>query len=115
MEAWHEVCNEESVRAGEPFGAKIGEAHVALFRLDGQVYATHGVCTHAFALLEKGFIEGDSIECPLHEGRFDIRTGKCLARPPSRDLRVYPVQLENGKVMVRLDAQVAPTRTADKA
>lgn len=110
IDDWHPVCHLDVLEKDRPFGTQVGATHVALFKLEDGVFATHGVCTHAFALLSKGFMEGDTIECPLHEGRFDIRTGKCLARPPVRDLRTYPVKIENGKVFV----QLPPTPDADE-
>jgi nitrite reductase/ring-hydroxylating ferredoxin subunit len=66
------------------------------------VYATHDVCTHAYALLSEGYIEGDVVECPLHGALFEIRSGKCLAVGTS-DVATYPVRVEaNGDVMVEI-------------
>ena len=58
---------------------------------DGEIFATDNICTHAYAKLSDGWIERGEIECPLHAGRFDIRTGKATAPPCADDLKTYPV------------------------
>ncbi len=50
-----------------------------------------------------GWLEGFEIECPLHQGRFDIRTGKALCAPLVQDVRVYPLKIENGRVFVEFN------------
>jgi nitrite reductase/ring-hydroxylating ferredoxin subunit len=66
-----------------------------LYRLedDGGVYAIDNVCTHALAYLSEGWLEGDVIECPLHGGCFNVRTGKGLGDPIEEDLKTYPIQV----------------------
>ena len=60
-----------------------GDKQLALYRSEGEFYASDNVCTHAYALLSDGYLEDGCIECPLHQARFDIRTGKAVcARPP---------------------------------
>jgi len=58
------------------------------------------VCTHAFALLTEGFLDGEVIECPLHAGRFDVRTGKGLCAPIETDLATYQVRVDGADVLV---------------
>ena len=53
-----------------------GDKQLALYRSEGEFYASDNVCTHAYALLSDGYLEDGCIECPLHQARFDIRTGK---------------------------------------
>ena len=85
-----------------PLAVKLGELPIALYRLDGKVYAIDDVCTHEFALLSQGFVEGGAIECPLHQARFDIATGRCLSGPATVDLRTYEVKIDGGEVFVRM-------------
>ena len=68
------------------------------------MHAIDGTCTHGQADLCGGFVEPDgSIECPLHQGRFDVRTGKALCEPVERDLPVHEVRVDaDGRVLVRL-------------
>lgn len=101
---WVRACAVADIKSGEPKGMKLGGIPVALYRLDDGVYATHDVCTHAYALLSEGYIEGDVVECPLHGAMFDIRSGKCKA-VAATDLATYPVRVESGAVLVQLPMQ----------
>ncbi|XAH25164.1 non-heme iron oxygenase ferredoxin subunit [Xylophilus sp. GW821-FHT01B05] len=80
-----------------------GGHDIAFYRLGDEVWATANTCTHGRARLCDGFLEGHEIECPLHQGRFDIRSGKALCAPLTEDLRTYPVKIEEGRVYVVLD------------
>jgi naphthalene 1,2-dioxygenase system ferredoxin subunit len=70
--------------------------------VDGEVFASDNRCTHGDALLSDGFLEGNVIECPFHQGRFDVCTGKALCAPLTEDIRVYPVRIENKRIWVKL-------------
>ncbi|HVO48705.1 MAG TPA: non-heme iron oxygenase ferredoxin subunit [Steroidobacteraceae bacterium] len=76
----------------------LGEA-VALFRLEGEFYATSDVCTHESALLSEGWVEDGEVICPLHGARFGIRDGVCSG-PLGRDLRCYRVRERAGRIEV---------------
>jgi apoptosis-inducing factor 3 len=102
--AWQKAASLSALDEGGVVGAQVGDVPLALYKLDGAVYATHGICTHAMALLADGFVEDGKIECPLHQGLFDIRTGKALCAPVTEDLRTYAVKVEGGDVLVDLDA-----------
>jgi len=106
---WVAACAPGDVRHGEPKGVKLGDIPVALYRLDDGIHATHDVCTHAYALLSEGYVEGAVVECPLHGALFEIRSGKCLAVGTS-DLATYPVRVEGDTVLVGLpgDGSSAP-------
>ena len=91
------------VSAGESLPAQTANRKLAIFRLeDGSVHVTDNVCTHEYALLTDGWLEGCEIECPLHAGRFDLRTGKGLCAPIERDLTVYPVEIRDGAIYAAL-------------
>jgi nitrite reductase/ring-hydroxylating ferredoxin subunit len=79
-----------------------GRAPVALYRVDGQFYATDAVCTHGDALLTEGMIEGGQIVCPYHLGTFDIRTGMPTGSPCIEPIRTYCVTVEEDTVFVDL-------------
>jgi naphthalene 1,2-dioxygenase system ferredoxin subunit len=80
----------------------VGGKSIALYQIDGEVYATDNICTHGNARLCDGFLEGHEIECPLHQGKFDIRTGKALCAPLIDDIKTYPVRIEGNRVFVAL-------------
>jgi 3-phenylpropionate/trans-cinnamate dioxygenase ferredoxin subunit len=75
----------------------------ALYRTaDDRYYATDGVCTHEYAELADGYVEGTIIECPMHNGRFDFTTGQAKGAPACVDLATYPVKVEEGRLFVKL-------------
>ncbi len=71
---------------------------LALFNVDGDVYATDDRCTHGDASLSEGLVEGYEVECPYHLGRFDVRTGAPMAAPCTVGLKTYPIQIRDGSV-----------------
>ncbi|NYT37650.1 non-heme iron oxygenase ferredoxin subunit [Allopusillimonas soli] len=77
---------------------------IALYTVGTAVFATDNICTHGHARLCDGFLEGHEIECPLHQGRFDVRDGKALCAPLTENVRSYPVRIEAGRVLVRMDS-----------
>jgi 3-phenylpropionate/trans-cinnamate dioxygenase ferredoxin subunit len=104
--AWVRACaageieeEEEDVRRFDHGGKRY-----AIYRIHSGYYASAGRCTHEKADLTKGFVIDGVIECPLHQGRFDIRTGRALGAPVCVDLRTYPVRVEAGEVFVGLPA-----------
>ncbi|NLY33327.1 MAG: non-heme iron oxygenase ferredoxin subunit [Alcaligenaceae bacterium] len=77
-----------------------GEA-VCLYKLeDGSIHATQDRCTHGNASLAEGYIEDGLIECPLHQGCFDIRTGEAVTAPCKVPIKVYPIKIENDTIYV---------------
>lgn len=100
---WHEVSGAEALGDDEAMAVDLGGKPVALCRSGGELYAVHNVCTHQFALLSDGYVEDGCIECPLHQGRFELKTGKPLCAPVTEPVKVYPVKAEGGKVYVDID------------
>ncbi|MBE1281964.1 MAG: Rieske 2Fe-2S domain-containing protein [Rhodobacteraceae bacterium] len=73
----------------------------AIYNTEDGFFATDGLCTHEDQHLEDGLVTADVIECPLHQARFNIKTGKALSAPACEDLRTYPVKVENGQIFVQ--------------
>ena len=99
---WHRVGNADNVAQGAPLAATAGGAQIGVYLVGGTLYAIENICPHAFALLTDGWVEGDEVECPLHQAQFRISTGKCLREPADRDLATYPVKVEDGSILVRV-------------
>ena len=79
-----------------------GHSH-AIFRTDNdEYYATDNVCTHEFAHISDGYLEGTTVECPRHAGCFDIRSGEALNPPVCVNLRTFPIKIEDGSVYVNV-------------
>jgi 3-phenylpropionate/trans-cinnamate dioxygenase ferredoxin subunit len=99
---WHRACRAGEVQEGEPLGVRLGGISVGLFRLGDRLVALHDICSHEYALLSKGWQEAGSVECPLHQARFDLATGRCLGPPAERDLAVFELKVEGDDVLVLL-------------
>ena len=105
MAGWVKVVAAAEVAEGNVFATRVGDREIAIYHLPGGDYrATDNVCTHEYALLSDGWVEDGYIECPLHAGRFDIRTGKALCAPVEHGLTVFEVKIENGDVLVNVPA-----------
>ena len=100
---WVRVVAVTDVPEGGTLLVDVAGEPVCLYSLAGRIYATHDTCTHEEASLADGFIEGDCIECPLHQALFDIRTGKVLTPPATADLKVYPVRVEGTEISVETE------------
>jgi apoptosis-inducing factor 3 len=100
---WHNAARLDALGDGDVIGVEVDGTLVALYRIGGAIYATDGMCTHATGLLADGWVEDGAIECPLHQARFDIRTGKALCEPATEDLRIYPVKIEGADVLIDLE------------
>lgn len=99
---WTDVLATTDLPADDVVGVMIEGRDIAIYTSGDEVYATDNLCTHGSARLCDGFLEGHEIECPLHQGRFDVRDGKPTCAPVTEALRTYPVKIENQRVMLKL-------------
>ena len=86
---------------GEVARLEVGGRFVLLARVEGVLYAVSDRCTHGRASLSHGWLDGCQIECPLHQGRFDIRNGMPTSPPCTEPLDVYQVVERDGQAIVR--------------
>ena len=96
------LCNLDGLANG---GIGIGDLpdgrRVAVYLVEGKVYATDDRCTHGnSSLTEDGCLEGHIVECGMHLGTFDVRTGEAVGPPCTKALRTYPVEIRDGQVML---------------
>lgn len=94
------LCAADDVKPDQPARAEIDGESYAVFLVDGQYYVTQDMCTHGPGSLSEGFVDGCEIECPFHQGRFDIKTGLPSAPPCSEALRVWDARVVDGKVCI---------------
>jgi NAD(P)H-dependent nitrite reductase small subunit len=99
---WAQVAAFDDLEEGFPEAVGLDGRRIALFRIGGTVYATDDQCPHEEACLSDGYVEGNVVECPLHQSRFHIPTGEVFTPPATEDLTVYPVKVEDGAVLVGL-------------
>jgi naphthalene 1,2-dioxygenase system ferredoxin subunit len=101
-EQWIDICAVEAVPEEEPIAVPCEGLEIALYRVEGEVYATDNLCSHGNARLCDGYLEGYEIECPLHQGRFDVRDGRAMCAPLTTGIRIYPVKTDAGRVLVKV-------------
>jgi naphthalene 1,2-dioxygenase system ferredoxin subunit len=100
---WIDAAARADVPADDVVGVEVAGRDIALYGVGDEVYATDNLCTHGQARLCDGFLDGHEIECPLHQGKFDVRDGRPLCAPATEPVRRYPVKIEGQRVFVRLD------------
>ncbi|ESS14503.1 Ferredoxin NagAb [Betaproteobacteria bacterium MOLA814] len=100
---WIDAAAQAEVPEGDVIGVMVAGKDIALFEVDGEVFATDNICSHGHARLSDGFLEGREIECPLHQGRFDVCSGQALCAPLTENIKTYTVRIENMRVMLKLD------------
>ena len=99
---WLDAGLESDIPEEDILERVLGCQIIALYKLGGEIYATDGLCSHEKVRLCQGLVDGDTIECPKHNARFHIPTGKALRRPAKTDIQVYQVRVESGRVYLRL-------------
>jgi anthranilate 1,2-dioxygenase ferredoxin subunit len=100
---WQALGALEAFTEGEPVAVVAGDRPVAIFRLGDEVFALHDLCTHGHARLSEGFVEDGCVECPLHQGLFDIRSGAPRCAPVIEGVRSYPIRIVDGKVEINVE------------
>jgi nitrite reductase/ring-hydroxylating ferredoxin subunit len=98
---WVRIASEAEVReAGGVLGCSVGGVPLAIYEVDGAFYVTQGECTHGNVSLAEGYLEGCLIECPYHQGLFDVRTGEVMGPPCTVPLRVFEVHRDGDGISI---------------
>ena len=98
------LCGVDEVAEGEIRKAALPDgSHVALYRVDGMIYATADICTHGEASLsEEGILTGKTVECTFHFGTFDVTTGEPTGMPCEIPLKTYPVKVIDQHICIEV-------------
>ena len=100
--AWIDALAADELPLDDVWPVTVAGRELALCTVGDAVYAVDNLCTHGHARLCDGFLDGHALECPLHQGQFDVRDGRPLAAPVTEPLRSYPVKIEGGRVFVQI-------------
>lgn len=98
---WRPVLDADELQAGQPKRITVEGTAIALFRRGNQVYAINAVCPHAGGPLEKGMVEGETVQCPWHDSVFDLTDGSIVHGPTAFPVACYEARRRNGKVEIR--------------
>ena len=103
MPDWVRVCALDDIDQEDVIRFDHGGRTFAAYRAeDGTPFATDGLCTHEQVHLADGLVLGHEIECPMHNGRFCIRSGKALRAPVCIDLATYAVRVVDGAIEINI-------------
>lgn len=97
---WLKVATLADIPDGKIKPVLVNKQSIALYNIGGDIYATDNICSHAFALLSDGYLDGDLIVCPLHAGCFEVKTGKAVEAPAEDDIKTYPVRIVGDEVQI---------------
>jgi 3-phenylpropionate/trans-cinnamate dioxygenase ferredoxin subunit len=104
---WFEVCAVADLDENDVTSFKHDGQIYAIFRLsEDNFYASEGLCTHGKTELGGGLVINGCIECPKHNGRFDVTTGKAVKAPAITDLKTFPAQRRGNKVFINIPEQI---------
>ena len=94
------VAEVGEISPGDMKVVEVGENQILLVNVDGNIHACDDICSHAYASLSEGDLNGDEVECPLHGSAFNIITGEALTPPAEDSIRVFEVRIEGQDVLV---------------
>lgn len=102
MADWIDVCDADEIEDEDVIRFDHDGRTFAVYRsLEGEVFATDGLCTHEQVHLADGLVLDDTIECPKHNGRFNYKTGAALRTPACVNLATYPARIEGGRIEIK--------------
>lgn len=79
----------------------VDDVEVAVFKVDGKIYALSNICPHQHtSLMYDGFIEDGCVVCPVHGWEFNLETGKM--KTGSRGLEIFPVKVTGDEVFLKV-------------
>jgi naphthalene 1,2-dioxygenase system ferredoxin subunit len=111
---YEQLASVGDVEPGQCLRRVVRGRAIALCNVHGQLYAIDDRCTHGSASLSEGWLEGCEIECPLHQGRFDVTSGRATAAPCVEGVQSFPIRIEGDRVLISVpdDEPRQPPETA---
>lgn len=97
------LCDASQVADDMPLRCEFNGVAYAVFKLGDRYYVISDTCTHGPGSLSEGYVDGCEVECPFHQGRFDIVTGAVTAAPCTVPVRTWTAHLVNGRIEIDPD------------
>ncbi|MCB1757485.1 MAG: non-heme iron oxygenase ferredoxin subunit [Gammaproteobacteria bacterium] len=98
------ACKRDELQPGQMKRVMTPQGAVLLANVDGDYCAVDDLCTHEEVSLYLGCMRGDIIECSLHSGSFNLRTGEAVRAPAEKNLRTFQTRLLGEEVQIAIDA-----------
>ncbi len=104
MPEWVDACAADDIEVEDliRYDHSDGRTFAVYRSPEDEFYCTDGLCTHEYVHLEDGLVQGELIECPMHNGVFDYKTGRAKRAPVCVDLNTYPTRIEGGRVLIEI-------------
>ncbi|MEM7258727.1 MAG: Rieske 2Fe-2S domain-containing protein [Pseudomonadota bacterium] len=99
---WQPLINLDQLEPNDATPVAFGRRLLAVYDTVDGYFVSDARCTHAGANLCDGYFDGKHIECPLHQGLFDARTGRAVAAPVTRDLPMIECRVVDNQIEVLL-------------
>jgi 3-phenylpropionate/trans-cinnamate dioxygenase ferredoxin subunit/naphthalene 1,2-dioxygenase system ferredoxin subunit len=99
---WRDVIAVDELEKAWVTRVQVERRTIAVYDTPTGIYASLALCTHGGADLCDGYFDDHVIECPLHQGAFDVRDGKPIAAPATRAMRMLEVRVRDGQVQMRI-------------
>lgn len=99
-EALLRLCTTDEVEEDLPLRVEVDDMGYAVFRMADAFYVLADLCSHGPGYLSDGFVEGCEVECPFHQGRFDIRTGAATAAPCEHPVLAWAPVVIDGAIHI---------------
>ncbi len=100
---WVKVCDTSELKKGDMIDFDYNEKKILVANLNGKIYATDRICTHADADLTTGILCEEGITCPLHLSTFNLETGIPRNLPAEVPLKTYNVKIEQNEIYVEVE------------
>ena len=97
---WRDLIPVADIEKGDATPVTLGTRELAVFDTVDGIFVSMARCTHGAANLCDGYFDGRNIECPLHQGLFNARTGEALAAPATRRLFMIDARVFGGMIQV---------------
>lgn len=94
------VAEVSEIPPGDMKAVRVGNEEILVVNVDGSFHACDDVCTHSYASLSEGDLDGAEVQCPLHGATFNVTTGEVLTPPAAEALRRFEVRIEGSDVLI---------------
>jgi nitrite reductase/ring-hydroxylating ferredoxin subunit len=103
LSKWIKACSKKELEKGEMLDFDHDDKKILLANLNGKIYATDRICTHADADLSTGILNEEGVTCPLHLSTFNLQTGVPQNLPAEIPLKIYNVKIEQNEIYVEVE------------
>ena len=93
------------IKSGEMIMVNLGSDQVLLANVNGNIHAIEDICSHAYASLSEGDLNGEEVECPLHGGAFSVVTCEAVSPPADEPVRLYQIQVDGNDILIAPPAE----------